>query len=90
MKIVWSVAAADDLDRIQAYLEPHSARAARGMWVRIHERVGALSAFPLSAPVHGEGPMRKLVVTGTPYIVLYLVDDKAVRIEAIFHSAQNV
>ena len=89
MKIQWSLAAWRDLEGIQDYLIGKSPRGAERIWTRIHRRVGLLADFPFAAPVHGNGPARKLVVAGTPYIVLYLVEGGLVKIEAVFHGARN-
>lgn len=89
MRIEWSLAARDDLDRIQAYIEQHSPRAAEKIWLRIYERVGQQADFPLAAPLYGDGPVRKLVISGTPYIVLYRVDGDVLKVEQVVHGARD-
>ena len=89
MKVVWSPQAIGDLEHIQEFLEQESPRGAHRIWVRIVQRVASQAAMPFAAPIDGVGPARRLVVTHTPYIVLYVVVDDELRVEAIFHSAQN-
>ena len=89
MKIEWSLEARRDLDRIQEYIEEHSPSGAERVWARIHERVGLQAEIPLAAPLHRDGPARMLVVTGTPYLVFYVVEGDVLRVEQIVHGAQN-
>lgn len=89
MRIEWSLAAQDDLDRIQAYIERDSPRAAERVWWRIYERVELQATMPLAAPIHRAGPARKLVVSGTPYLVFYVIDGDTLRVEQVLHGAQN-
>lgn len=90
MKIEWSLAARNDLDRIQAYIERDSPRAAERVWWRIYVRVGLQATMPLAAPIHRNGPARKLVVSGTPYIVFYVLDGDVLKVVQILHGAQNL
>lgn len=89
MRIEWSFEALRDLDQIQEYLEQHSPRAAKRMWLRIHERVELQAEMPLAAPIHRDGPARMLVVGGTPYIVMYLVQGDLLRVEQVIHTARD-
>jgi toxin ParE1/3/4 len=89
VRIAWSLEAIADLDGIQEFLEGENPYAAKRMWVRIHERIGLQAQFPLSAPQHRDGRSRRLVVSGTPYIVLYVVDGEVLKVEAVFHGAQD-
>jgi len=88
VRIEWSEAALGDLDGIQEHIEQHSPRGAERIWVRIHERVGSQALIPLAAPLHKGGPARKLVVNGTPYIVLYVIDADVLRVEQVIHGAR--
>lgn len=90
MKVEWSLAALADLDRIQEYIEQENPAAAERIWVRIYDRVTRQADMPFAAPVHGEGPARRLVVSGTAYLVFYVVDGGVLRIEQVLHAAQNI
>lgn len=89
MKIEWSLAAVRDLDQIETYIEQHTPRGAKRIWSRIHERIVLQADIPLAAPLFKSGPARMLVVTRTPYIVLYVVDGDVLRVEQIVHGAQD-
>jgi plasmid stabilization system protein ParE len=89
VRIVWSRQAIADLEIIQAYLLEESPRASNRIWLRIVERVANQITMPFAAPVDGDGPARRLIVSGTPYIVLYCVVDDELRVEAVFHSSQD-
>ncbi|MES1156999.1 MAG: type II toxin-antitoxin system RelE/ParE family toxin [Alphaproteobacteria bacterium] len=89
MKIEWSLQALSDLDQVQSYLEERSPRASQRMWARIHQRVGLQASMPLAAPLYREGPARLLYVSGTPYLVLYIVEADTLKVEAVLHTSQN-
>lgn len=89
MRVEWSLAAQDDLDHIQAFIEQDSPRAAERIWVRIYERVALQAEIPFAAPLHRNGPARKLVVSGTPYLVLYIVEGDALKVEKVLHGARD-
>lgn len=88
MRVVWLRAALDDLDRIQAHIIERSPRGAERIWLRVVARVADQAAMPFAAPMDGDGPLRRLVVSGTPYLVLYEVLGDELRIEAVFHSSR--
>lgn len=88
MRVEWSLDAVRDLDRIQEYLIERSPQAAERIWRRIHQRVGLQAHIPFAAPIYGEGPVRMLVVTGTPYLVFYVLDGDVLRVEQVLHGAQ--
>lgn len=90
MRVEWSLAALADLDRIQEYIEQESPAAADRIWVRIYERVARQADMPFAAPVHGSGPARRLVISGTAYLVFYVVEADVLRVEQVLHAAQNV
>jgi len=89
VKIEWSLDALGDLDQIQAYIEPESPSGAKRIWLRIVERVALQTHIPFAAPLHRSGPARRLIVTGTPYIVLYVVDGDVLRVEQVVHAARG-
>lgn len=89
MRIVWSTQARADLHYIQTYLAERSPRGSERIWLRIVRRVAAQADTPLAAPLEGDGPLRRMVVTQTPYLVFYLVEGDELRVEAVMHAAQN-
>lgn len=89
MRIVWQRRALADIRAIRRFLRPRNAAAAERVLQRIRERVDALAIFPLASPALQDVPMRRLVVTRTPYIVYYTVRGENIVIEAVFHRAQD-
>lgn len=90
MKLVWSDHARADLHRIQAYYLELNPRAAERIWLRIVQRVADQVSTPLAAPLERGGPLRRLVITRTPYLVFYLVEGDEFRVEGVTHAAQNI
>ncbi len=59
------------------------------MWDKIDERVGRLAEqTEIGRPGRVKGT-RELVITRTPYIVVYRLDDGVVHIERVLHGAQR-
>jgi toxin ParE1/3/4 len=89
MEIVWREVALDSLQRIRAYIARDNPGAAERVRERILEAVRNLADMPyLGRPGRVEDT-RELVVSGTPYIVVYTVLDDQVVIIAVQHSAQK-
>ena len=91
MRIVFDVAARDDLDRIFAWIAEHNPGAAHEMAWRIEARIELLATPGLShlgRPGLVEGT-RELVEP--PYIVVYKVDEdhQQIRVVSIVHGARN-
>ncbi|WP_414731521.1 type II toxin-antitoxin system RelE/ParE family toxin [Vitreimonas sp.] len=89
MNVVWSPRARDDLRDIRKYLQQHSPRAARRIMARIIGRVADQRDMPYAAPFERGGPERCLVVSKTPYLVLYSVSGDTLTVNAVFHSMRN-
>jgi toxin ParE1/3/4 len=89
LKVIWTPRARRDLLGIQAYLSQRSPKGAKRVINRILERVAAQVHSPLAAPIEREGPERRLVVTRTPYLVMYDVSGEALRVVAIYHAMQQ-
>lgn len=91
MKVVVRERAADDLDKIHAWIAKHNPGAASEMVVRIRDRIGLLELDALAhmgRPGFVEGT-RELIEY--PHVIVYRVDDRRREIEilAIFHGAQD-
>jgi plasmid stabilization system protein ParE len=87
--IVLRESAADDLDRIDAWLSeiegarPAQVRARIGAAISALERLG-----DIGRPSKVEG-LRELSVRTAPYVITYSVKDEAIEIVAVFHTAQD-
>jgi hypothetical protein len=71
----------DHMTKLDAVLER--------IWLRIVRRVAAQANTPLAAPLEGDGPLRRFVVSQTPYIVFCLIEDDELGVEAVMQAAQN-
>ena len=88
MKIAYTKRALADLKRIQAYTKKHSPRGAARIGARIRKRIGDLLQFPDQGALLERGGRRMLVVTQTPYLVVYRVTAD-IEILAVLHSSQE-
>jgi len=83
MTVVWGRKAYDDLDAIADYLAGLSPGAAERAINRIQRAVSMLGHFPdLGAKIDETG-LRRLVISGTPYVVFYRVFPSEIDIRAI-------
>lgn len=89
MRVVWEDAAKQDFDAAIAFLEEQSPSAARRIGDRILRAVSLLEDFPEIAPASRHRGLRQLVVTRTPYLVIYRVHDDSVEIRAVVHAKQK-
>ncbi|HXJ96978.1 MAG TPA: type II toxin-antitoxin system RelE/ParE family toxin [Terriglobia bacterium] len=89
MTIVWGRRAYDDLDAIADYLTGLSPGAAERIINRIQKAISMLGDFPdLGAKVDETG-LRRLVISGTPYVVFYRIFPGEVDVRGIFHAGQR-
>ena len=89
IELRWTNAAASDLERIADYLfdqaPEHAARIVRA----IYDAPAKLREFPgLGRPGRVSGT-RELVLSGLPYIVVYIDAGEAVYLVRILHGAQK-
>jgi toxin ParE1/3/4 len=88
MRLVWTVSAYADREAIFDYIEMDSPQAAVSVDDRIETEVERLIQFPESGRIGRVEGTRELVISHTPYIAAYCIDDDAVRILRILHGAQ--
>ena len=79
---------AQDLDRIVDYIAKDNPMAAVNIWDEIESQVERLRDFPRSGRAGRMPETRELVVTGTPFIVVYIVGDD-VDLIRVLHGAQK-
>lgn len=88
MRITWAPEAKRQVSDIWHYIALDDARAADRVIARLVAAVEKLSYFPhLGRP--GREASRELVVSGTPFIVVYRVEEEEVRIGTVLHGAQR-
>jgi toxin ParE1/3/4 len=89
MITVWARKAYEDLDGIANYLSVLSPRAAEQTISHIQQAVNMLADFPGLGTKIDETGLRRLVVSGTPYVIFYRAFLDRVNIRAIFHASQR-
>ncbi len=89
VEIVWSPRARARLQEIRAYVAKDNPEAAARLATRIVAIVEALREHPYLGRAGVEPGIRELVISGTPYVVLYRVQGKRVIISTVWHGAQR-
>ncbi|MBI5329824.1 MAG: type II toxin-antitoxin system RelE/ParE family toxin [Betaproteobacteria bacterium] len=88
-QIRWHEAAVRDLIALRAYIAQDNPPAAARIAQAIRERVALLQAHPMlgrAGRLHGT---RELVVSGTPYTVVYLPEADRLTVLRVFHQARQ-
>ncbi len=89
MRVRWLPTAWKNLDDIIDRINRDNSAVARKTAETILARVGQLAVHPhLGRPGRTAGT-RELVVTGTPFIIPYLIKDDVVTILRVLHERQN-
>jgi toxin ParE1/3/4 len=90
MKVVYTAAALEDLDRIGEWLAKHYPAIAPTVELRIREVVGRIGRWPESARRSAKRPGVRVVPIGRyPYKIFYRVTGEAVEILHIHHAARQ-
>ncbi|MBC7520291.1 MAG: type II toxin-antitoxin system RelE/ParE family toxin [Sandarakinorhabdus sp.] len=85
----WSPASRRDIARIAAWLSTIDADVARTTVRTIRESSWRLREYPLSGPAAGTTGYRKLIVNGTPYLLVYRLHAGGVEIIRVRHAHEN-
>lgn len=88
MRLVRRTSYAQDLDRIVDHLAKDNPSAPFDMWDEIERQVQPLRDFPHSGRAGRIPKTRELVVTGTPFVVIYMVGEN-VEVIRVLHGAQK-
>ncbi len=89
MTVGWRREALDDLRSIHDYIARDNTPAAKLVIARIREATRRLYRFPLSGRRGAVDGTHELVITGAPYIIVYVASGQAVEIIAVFHTAED-
>jgi toxin ParE1/3/4 len=89
MRLRWTVAAADDLERIADYLFEKTPENAAQLIRKIYNAPSALKLFPNRGRQGKKQGTRELVIPSLPWIVVYRITADVVYIVRILHGAQN-
>ncbi|MGB7583886.1 MAG: type II toxin-antitoxin system RelE/ParE family toxin [Terriglobales bacterium] len=88
--IVWTEQATQQLDQAHDYIAlSNSERIATQVILRIVAAVQQLTTFPMSGRPGRVRGTRELVVSNSPFIVAYGIENGRVVILAIYHGAQQ-
>jgi toxin ParE1/3/4 len=90
VRIVWQPRAARHLEKIRDYIRQYNPGAAAAMAEQIVKSVRAISAHPQIGKAGRHPHTRELAVAGTPYIIVYRVQDVAVVVLSVLHGAQVI
>ena len=88
MRLEWSPLALSDLDEIFDYIEADNPKAAATVDIRIEDMVDKLIDFPHIGRLGRIDGTRELVITGTPFIAAYIVEEDVVRVLRVLHGAR--
>ena len=89
MKLVWLEDAAASLDLDYDYLAARNPRAARLVFTRIVATARRLREYPNTGRPGRVEEARELVVSGTPYVIVYRVLADTVEVLRVFHTSQD-
>lgn len=89
MEVTWSRQAALDLSDIAAHIRKENPGAARDVATRILDLIDLLRDQPAMGRAGRLAKSRELVVTGTPYIVVYVVASQTIGIARVIHGARK-
>ncbi|MEM7398098.1 MAG: type II toxin-antitoxin system RelE/ParE family toxin [Pseudomonadota bacterium] len=89
MRVRWTVPALAAVDKLWSGIAKEDVVAATRMTDAIDEKAGALRDFPAMGRPGRVAGTRELVITGTPYVVAYLIADAAVLVLHVQHGAQE-
>ncbi|MGL6076765.1 MAG: type II toxin-antitoxin system RelE/ParE family toxin [Fimbriiglobus sp.] len=89
IRVRWLQKAVRDLDSAYDHIAASNQPAARHLYLKLTNAVDRLAEFPHSGRPGVLPATRELVVTATPYIVVYRVNAGSVEVLRVFHSARN-
>jgi toxin ParE1/3/4 len=89
VRVRWLPGARANLTAIAEYIARDRPSAAEGVYQAILRQVGRLAEYPRSGRRGRVKGTRELVVSGTPYIVVYRVFAGDVTILRVLHGAQQ-
>jgi toxin ParE1/3/4 len=88
MPIVWLPFAVQDIIHIRIYIADKDPKSAQNIALRIDKAVNRLSTMPnLGRPGRISGT-RELIVSNTPYLAVYRVQNNRVEILRVLHGRQ--
>jgi addiction module RelE/StbE family toxin len=89
MKVRWAAPALRDLEAIGDYIARDNPAAAARVVTRIFEQADFLASHPHAGRAGRVPGTRELVVSDTPFILPYRIEQETVEVLAVFHGARR-
>ena len=89
IKLVWTRLAIQDLNAAYDYISAENPAAAEGIINRVEQALEALKRHPEIGRPGRISTTRELVVTQTPFIIPYRVNEDRIEVLAFLHSARK-
>jgi toxin ParE1/3/4 len=89
LKVEWSARAVAERDAIFDFAEAENPRAAELIDGRIAEQVQLLGRFPQLGRLGRVAGTRELVISETPFVVVYAILADRLRVLRVLHGAQR-
>ncbi len=88
--VVWSRRSVRNLASIREYIRQFNPEAANSTAKRILESVRVISEHPQIGRAGRDSRTREFPVPGTPYLIVYMLQDITLEIAAVLHGAQII
>jgi addiction module RelE/StbE family toxin len=89
MRVIWSSPALDDVEEAHRYISLDNPIAAKQLIDTIFKAAARLKDLPEMGRIGRRQSTRELVVTGTPYIIMYELGDGRVEVLCVMHGARR-
>ena len=85
----WSIHSSANIADIRDYIASDNPQAAQNVLDEIRRVVHSLRDFPLLGHMGRRAGTRELVITRYPYLIIYRLDTKKIRILAVVHQSRR-
>lgn len=89
MQIRWEADAISDLIELRKYIEQENPEAANRVASKIVQSVDTLVDHPLLGKAGRIHKTRELVISSTPYTLIYLAESELITILRVFHQSRS-
>ena len=89
MRIRWTPAAAEDLQRISDYLKEHHPNYRQATIRKVYAATKSLKEWPHCGRLGREEGTRELMFPPLPYLAVYRVKEQDIEVLRIYHGAQE-
>jgi plasmid stabilization system protein ParE len=88
MKVRLLKIASDELSEALAWYQVRSPRVAEDLWLRVRDAKRSILLYPLASPLIAQR-VRRFILSGFPYDLVYVVLDKEILIVALAHHSRQ-